>query len=379
MPRVEIIIFHQAPRASDPPLTRLLREARASLVDHQRGLFERAGAAATRVEPGHEDAPAGATFGHRLAGLVAGLPADTGIVVLGSGALARIAPRDARRLIATAETPDGPALTNNRYSSDVCAIPAAARVLRELPALPSDNALPRWLEERAGLAVEELPGRERLAFDIDSPLDLALLALAWRPPRAMAALAIERELVVPRLEEIRALAADPTKELLVFGRASSRGLAWLERSVRCRVRFLAEERGLRASSRLAIGGLSAIQRPAPTRPPRATLGRLLARRGPAALAAAVAELADGAILDTRVLMADRYGADEAAWPVPEDRFASDLLRPASIQNAWLADLTRSAASSPGPILLGAHTLLSPGLRLVLSPPREPRAKPPTLE
>jgi hypothetical protein len=93
----------------------------------------------------------------------------------------------------------------------------------------------------------------------------------------------------------------------------------------------------------------------------------------------VAELADGAIVDTRVLMADRFGADERAWPGTEDRFASDLLQPESIGDAWLAALTRSAASSPGPILFGAHTLLSPGLRLVLSTPREPRAKLPTLE
>ena len=53
---------------------------------------------------------------------------------------------------------------------------------------------------------------------------------------------------------IRALASDPRRELVVFGRGGSRQLGWLERNVRCRVRFLAEERGLRASSPLAIRG-----------------------------------------------------------------------------------------------------------------------------
>ncbi len=177
-------------------------------------------------------------------------------------------------------------------------------------------------------------------------------------------------LAVPRLAELRALLGDRTRELLVFGRASSRGMALLERRAACRVRFLAEERGLRASSRLAQGGRSVAP---PPRPPRATLGRLLeARGGPAALAATVGELADGALLDTRVLLADRLGPDEARWPSPEDRYASDLLRPEAIADGWLRDLTASAAGAPIPILLGGHTLVGPGLRVLLGGASAPR-------
>jgi hypothetical protein len=80
----------------------------------------------------------------------------------------------------------------------------------------------------------------------------------------------------------------------------------------------------------------------------------------------VAQLCDGAIVDSRVLMADRFGADEASWPSPADRFASDLLRPEGIGDGWLRKLTESAASSSVPILLGAHTLVGPGVRLVLA-------------
>ena len=110
-------------------------------------------------------------------------------------------------------------------------------------------------------------------------------------------------------------------------------------------------------------------RPAPTadpvRPVRATIGRLLAARGPDALPSIVAELADAAILDSRVLIADRAGPDERAWPSDEDRFASDLLRPASIADRWLRDLTAAAAGSAVPILLGGHTLVGPGVPLLL--------------
>ena len=103
----------------------------------------------------------------------------------------------------------------------------------------------------------------------------------------------------------------------------------------------------------------------PARPPRTTLGRLLALRGPDALGAIVGELADAAILATRTLLADRLGPDEAAWPAPEDRFAADLLRADDVRDPWLQALTASAAAAPIPILTGSHTLVGPGIRWLL--------------
>jgi hypothetical protein len=109
--------------------------------------------------------------------------------------------------------------------------------------------------------------------------------------------------------------------------------------------------------------------PSLRRPPASVLGALLDRDGPASLGEHVGRLADGAIIDSRVLLAHRHGADEAVWPVPEDRFASDLLLPDRIADPWLRELTRSAASARVPILLGGHTLVGPGLRLALRPRR----------
>jgi hypothetical protein len=146
----------------------------------------------------------------------------------------------------------------------------------------------------------------------------------------------------------------------------------------CRVRALVEERGLRAASKLAQSGATTG-----SRPPRSVLGELLDRDGPESLARTVATLADAAVIDTRVLLAHRHGAGESAWPPAEDRFASDLLLPASIADPWLRTLTASAAgpypiaapdiaansptaTSPSdrPILLGGHTLVNGGLRLL---------------
>jgi hypothetical protein len=57
--------------------------------------------------------------------------------------------------------------------------------------------------------------------------------------------------------------------------------------------------------------------------------------------------------------------DERRWPAAEDRFASDLLLPGEVRDPWLRDLTASAADASIPILLGGHSLVGPGVRLVL--------------
>lgn len=373
MGAVTVIIFHPpAPAAVGPaPLTALMDRARDVLIEHQADLFRGAGAATVTIVRSRSSS-FGAALANEARALAGGQlnqaggrstqggQEPPGLIVLGAGAVPLLRAGDARRLVAFAASGERRAVTNSRYSSDICAV-GDATVLRDVPSLPGDNALPRWLAERAGTTVEELPGRERLAFDLDTPLDLALLALASGGPPPLRRLAVTADLAVPRFPELRALLGDRTRELLVFGRGSAQGMARLERGAACRVRFLAEERGLRASSPLA-------QAPHPVdgRPPRATLGRLLqARGGPAALAATIAELADGALLDSRVLLADRLGRDEGSWPSPEDRYASDLLRPAVIADAWLRDLTSAAAASPLPILLGGHTLVGPGLRILL--------------
>jgi hypothetical protein len=55
--------------------------------------------------------------------------------------------------------------------------------------------------------------------------------------------------------------------------------------------------------------------------------------------------------------------------VAEDRYASDLLQPGRIGDPWLRELTASAATATVPIVLGGHTLVGPGLRIVVSLPR----------
>jgi hypothetical protein len=358
MARPLVVVLHRPAEPDAPPLTRLLAAAREALMEHQRRLFR--AARADRVLVVTDRA---ASFGERLAALADELPRRRGVVVLGSGAVPLLGRSDAEALVGVAAGGGHRVLTNNRYSSDICAV-SDIGVLRGVPALPTDNALPRWLSEERGYRVLELPGRRRLGIDLDGPIDLALVRHHRRSPGCLRALGDVSGIAIPRVAELGRVMDDRRAELLVAGRTSATSLLWLERHVRCRVRAVVEERGLRAGSELALGGRAPDGDAQGMRPPISMLGLVLATGGPATLGTLVGSLADGAIIDSRVLLAHRLGAHERAWPADEDRFASDLLRADDIRDPWLGALTRGASTAPVPILLGAHTLVGPGLPLL---------------
>jgi hypothetical protein len=347
MRRVAVRIFHPEAAHGAGPFEQQLAAARLVVARRHDAAFRRAGANNVAIEAGPPD---GRSFGDRIREVVA-RERPAGIVVLGSGALALATTRDLRAFVEAAGSADRVALANNRYSADAIAV-ACAESLLQVPDLPSDNALPRWLAEVGGYDVRDLSGRWRLGVDLDSPLDVALIG-ADSP---------SFEFVREQLAAVRAVATDRRAEIVVAGRTSATTMRWLETHVPARVRLLAEERGLRASSSLALrGGVPA----ASSRRPRSIIGIVLDRDGPDALGAVVEELGEAAVIDTRVLIAHRFGANESVWPSAEDRFGSDLLLPDGIRDRWLRALTVAAREARIPIVLGGHTLVGPGLRLAL--------------
>ena len=351
MTDVAVLILHPEPAPRAGELERWVAAARAANGERHRRGFLAAGATSVSVASGPPD---GVAFGARLRAFVAGQRPD-GIVVLGSGAIPLATAADRRSFVVVASSREKAALANNRFSADVIAVSLASN-LAALPDLATDNELPRWLADIAGYDVTDLRRRWRLGVDIDGPLDLLLIGRwAGMPPVPAGGV----DLVTSRLAAVRAVASDPRAELVVAGRTSAVGLAWLERNTAARTRALIEERGLRTA------------RPG-QRHPRSLLGALLDRDGPAALGGILAELGEAALVDSRVLLAHRLGANEAAWPPPEDRFASDLLLHERIADPWLRDLTRSAAEASIPIVLGGHTLVGPGLRLAVGGPGQDR-------
>lgn len=346
MTDVDVVVLHPEPPAGAGPLTLATAAARLALAERHVRAFLAAGATRARIEAGPpDDRP----FGERLPALVDGL-GDGGLVVLGSGAIPLATAADRRDLVAAACSPRPGALTNNRYSGDVVAIARAREALGAhagAPAIDTDNALPRWLAEVAGIPVDDRRARVRLGVDIDGPLDLVLLG---RGSRWLGADVVAR--AAATLARVRAVARDPDAELVVAGRVTAANLAWLEARTASRTRALIEERGLRT-------------RRAGQRPAASALGALLDRDGSFSLGAHLARLGEAAIVDTRVLLAHRSGADEAGWPAAEDRFAADLLLHERIDDPWLRDLVASVVGAPIPVMLGGHTLVGPGLRLAL--------------
>jgi hypothetical protein len=289
----------------------------------------------------------------------AGKPGEA-IGYAGAGALALL---DDRGLAALAAARPGEVAANNRFSADAFVVAGDVDgALTALAECATDNAAVRRLEA-AGFISRDLSAEPWSRFDVDTPLDLALLRQATRLPGTrvldgvMAAFLENatgpggRPLEVPELERIGAVLRDRDAELVVAGRVPSSAWAYLEIESACRVRCFIEERGMRSARDHA---------------PRSLLAAWVERLGAADLVAQLATMGDAVILDTRVLMAALASSAEAAhWPPEEERFASDFGEAAGIRTAWLAELTSAAADASVPFLLGGHALVSDGLHILV--------------
>jgi len=278
---------------------------------------------------------------------------------VGAGALALLADEALDALVSPIA---GEVVTNNRFSSDAFVVGGdLSAALGVLAGLGADNGAPRALEA-AGFTVRDLSGAPWTRFDVDTPLDLALLRLATRiagtrtlDPAIVAFLEGAqlpggRPLEIPSLADLLAVLRNRNTELLVAGRVPSSAFAYLEEQAACRVRLFVEERGMRA---------------APAHRPRSLLADWVTEHGGASLIEHLATLGDAGIIDTRVVIAALAGSsDAAAWLSAEERYASDFSDASPIATPWLRDLTTAAASASVPFLLGAHTLVSDGLRIL---------------
>ena len=289
----------------------------------------------------------------------AGKPGEA-IGYAGAGALALL---DDVGLASLSAARPGEVVANNRFSADVFVVAGDVDgALNALADCPTDNAAVRSLEA-AGFVSRDLSAEPWSRFDVDTPLDLALLRLATRLPGtrvldgvvtaflANAVTPTGHGLELPQVEAIGAVLRDRDAELVVAGRVPSSAWAYLETESACRVRCFIEERGMRSSR---------------DHTPRSLLATWIERQGAADLVSRLATLGDAVILDTRVLMAAlARSADAVGWPAEEERFASDFLEADGIKTAWLAELTSAATEASVPFVLGGHALVSDGLHVLV--------------
>lgn len=283
-------------------------------------------------------------FGRALGELVERERLDA--VLYLSGGAGALLPRGFVSTMAAGLAP-GTVVTNNRFSCDFAAF-APAGALAQVRPLPRDNDLAWALATDAGFAVAELPRDVSTLYDLDSPLDLLVLRLAGQPGPALARCLAGLPYDDAWLRAAARPLADSTAEVTIAGRLATDTLAFLDREAACRKRVLIEERGMEASGRAAHGGA------------RSLVGRLIDALGPAAFCVQLAETSAAAFLDVRVPLAHR-----GPQPPPADRFAADLLVADAVHDPWLRALAAAARAAPLPVVLGGHTLLNGGLRLLV--------------
>lgn len=261
--------------------------------------------------------------------------------VMGSGALPFLTESDFGFVAEQLNQRDGRFVTNNFFSADLTGWTPGATVDR-LGRFDRDNVLPRRLRDEAELVPVVMPRTTATQFDIDTPADLAVLALSESAPAEVRSALVGLPLPVERYRAVMPLLCNRTAEILVAGRVGSQTWQHLERETACRVRILSEERGLAAAGR--------------DHRPVSLLGFLYEELGAERLLGRLCETADAVVLDLRVLLA-HLGVEASR----EDRFQADCFQWEAISDPVLAAITRAAANAPKPVLLGGHTLVAGGL------------------
>ncbi len=286
-------------------------------------------------------------FGRRLADLVARLNLDR-MVYMGAASAPLLRRDDLAAIAHAAREATSSVIANNIHSTDWAAIVPARAVTGRPDRLHADSALGWVLSREAGLTPRAWPRSPASLLDVDTPLDALIAAqhpaAGDRLRSAVAASGWPRD----RIDAARRVMATPDRRLTLIGRVPSWSMGLLEQKTQCWVRVFSEERGMRAAGRLAGGGV------------RSLVAHYLETVGAQRFFADLADMADAALIDSRVILAARH-----AWPDDADRFASDLFMPAVIGDPFLRDFTRAAAACPIPVLLGGHSLVSAGLWAML--------------
>lgn len=321
------VVLSRAEEAGFDPLLAVTADAEA------RAAFARSGAAVTapRTDPFH--------FGQELLLLSRERGLDR-IATIGAGAGALMTTDELRRLREDIDAGEALVLSNNYYSADLVAFtPASALTVIDLPA--TDNPLPRRLHQQGGLSSRQLERSAATLLDVDTPADAAVLKRHPACPPELRSLDTWDGELGERIDALMGLVTTPERELIVAGRVGAPVWSFLESQTACRVRMLAEERGMQAAGRDSSGEA------------RTVLGFLYRELGPQRFFAHLGELGDGMLFDTRVLFA------HLGWqPSASDRFGSDLFRADALHHSELRAFTAAARDASFPLLLGGHTLVS---------------------
>ncbi|MHB8626133.1 MAG: hypothetical protein ACYDBJ_22185 [Aggregatilineales bacterium] len=295
-------------------------------------------------------------FGNRLADLIERYTPEGAVLYFGGGSAPLLDGAVSSMIVGLLDRanqqksdtiPERIVLTNNLHSSDWAAISRADAALPVIREMNRDNSLAWLLQASGDYDVRVLSSvRPATSMDLDTPSDVALVAR--HPDVTPALLRVisehDRWLRPIPIDAVIAASRREGSTIALIGRVSP--LAWqaFNKATRCWTRVIAEERGMVASGRIEAGQV------------RSALTPWLKARGVKGFFADLADMADAAIFDSRVLF-----AAQGLYPDAADRFASDLLWPDVIKDPWVRAFTEAAADAPLPVILGGHSVVAGGL------------------
>jgi hypothetical protein len=306
-------------------------------------------------------------FGQTLQSLVSE-QALRRVVFLGGGSVPLLRTDEADLLLEWVGRGGRRFVANNAQSPDIIGL-GSTEAVASLASLRTDNATLFALTD-SGHERLLLPETATVSFDLDTPSDVVFLAhevsrLARRRPAAGAAdrrgagasglgprttagLAAVR-LDLSTLERAADVLRRPDYlPVSLVGRVSGPIISYLNANLRVRLRVFSEERGMKALGRLDEGKV------------RSLLGFVLEDLGAEYLVERLDGISDAIFWDTRVLMGHL-----GLWPDEADRFEADLGRWERVRDPVLARLCRAAGQAKHPFVLGGHSVVAGGLRLLV--------------
>ena len=282
-------------------------------------------------------------FGQRLVGLIERYGVDRALYT-GGGSAPLLRAERWREILDGLGRAEQVVITNNVHSCDWAGFAPAREAASLIADQTNDNAIAWALINEGGFPFQTMGASAGSRFDIDTPVDLLI---AERHPGIGSHLhhyLNDLGWTSAPLDEVLNEMRREGGSLLVAGRASPTAWQVLQRATRCWVRVFAEERGMRASGRQRRGEV------------RSLLSDYLELVGVEGFFAALGELANGVLLDNRVILASR-----GLWPSALDRFNSDLYRWQKVEDPFLRRLTRAASEAAVPVVMGGHTVAAGGL------------------
>ncbi|MCS7283836.1 MAG: hypothetical protein RMK65_05880 [Anaerolineae bacterium] len=359
MPQIRPTLFLMVGGWGQSPVEQALRQAHQAAAQDlletllDEGLIERAVVATddptwtanlrglpVEIDPDPPDTPF--HFGRRLADLLTRYPSEAALYA-GGGSAPLMGPEDWREALRSLG--EGfCAVTNNLYSSDWIAFANPQALIPAVMSQTRDNALGWVFSHDLGLRVRSLTASAATRLDLDTPVDLLIARLHPRIGDHLRRVLESLDWSAERLEKILEIMAREGGHLILIGRCAPTAWLALDQATHCWVRVFVEERGMIASGRRERGEV------------RSLLADYLERVGIEEFFAELARLAEGVLMDNRVLLAAR-----GLWPSPADRFNADLLRWQEVRDPFLRDLTRAAAVTPIPIVMGGQSVVNGGL------------------